>query len=961
MYKRLKKILVSFIILSIFTMNISFANTYSKLELSEDFKNWGNLSEEEKAKVKIPRPYTIKIKDSIVRSKFNNLLKGKTAGEIEPKYNLAEHIKINVKDQKDSGACWAFASTSILETYMAMKNGNIFDTYSPSHMDYTMAKNSFSDGVNEKGLNRYVNDGGSSLLAGAYFASGKGVVLEEDMPFINGHLDSTGIHYDHEADKITLDKINKDVSKVVKSYKMFSDIYKVKIGDQIKYRSTNDIINYTSYTEEEVEAVRKEIKKFIKTNGAITGSMRAEGGYYNLDKIADGTTDKYAYYYDGTRYPNHEITIVGWDDTFSKENFSDSHKPVHDGAWIVLNSWGTSEEKLVNNGYLYISYDDACVETDMMGIVNATDVDYDNIYEHDEFGVSGGMMMPNNIWTANVFDTMKKGEEELKEVGIFLLGTQNVEIYANVSDNDFSKLEKVAEPGILEPGYYAIPLTTPKKITGDKFIVAVKYSNSEGIYLPIEYNATSNGEENLGVYDVVKSSIGESYISNDGTNFQDILDIPVNATGKKLKDVNTCIKAYTAKTGPVKVQSITLDKSKLILEEGEEGKLTATSLPANAENKELTWTSSDSKIATVDGEGNVTAVAEGKCTITVASNETPTIKATAEITVLRKGDFILQLDKTTAILNKGEEITLIPTFTPTSVSNKAVTWKSSNENVATVDENGKVTAIAEGKSTITATSQANTEKTATCEITVQDKISVQGVTIDIPEKELIVGESIKLTATINPQNASDKRISWKTDNQQIAEVDQNGNVTAKAPGKATITVTTNDENKIATSKITVVNKEDPAVKVENITLNKTQVDIQVGNKTSLVVTFTPPNATNKNVTWEMEDETIATVDKNGIITAIGEGTTNLTVTTVDGNKKAVAKINVTKKTNDDDDIYDPDDDDAPGEGDPDDDPTLSPEKNLPDTGKATVLTIFIVIAGYGVIRYIKYYKLRDVK
>ena len=955
MYKKIKKILLSFMVVSLVTVNISLASIETKLQLSEDFLKWSSLSEEEKAKTKIPRPYTIELKNSIVRSKFNNILNGKTANDLEEKYNLADNIKINVKNQQNSGACWAFASTSILETYMAMKNNNIFDTYSPSHMDYTMARNSFKDGVNEKGFNRYVNSGGSSWIAGPYYASGKGAVLEEDMPFINGHTDSNGNPI-YEEDKIELERINKKVSKVVKGYRMFPDIYKQVSNGTIRYKSSAGLSAQT-YTEEEVETMRKEVKQFIKTNGAITGSMYVRGDYYNINEVQSGKTDKYAYYCDSSLYgANHEITIVGWDDNFSKENFNENHKPVHDGAWIVLNSWGTSKDSYVNDGYLYISYDDAVIETDMMGIVKVTDVDYDNLYEHDEFGTAGpGLQIRGSAWAANVFNTKQKGIEELKEVGVFLVGTQNVEIYANISGDDFTKLEKVADAGVLEPGYYVIPLTTPKTITGDKFIVAVKYSNSERVDIPLEINFTSNGVTGGEVFDVIKASEGESYVSTDGINFIDILKLQTS-DGITYKDVNTCVKAYTGKAGPVKVQTITVDKSKLILEEGSTEKLTATIAPENAEDKSVTWTSSDEKIATVDENGNVTAVAEGKCTITVASKETPSIKATSEITVLKKGDFTLELNKTTAVLNKGEKITLKPTFTPTSVSNQSVTWKSSDENIATVDEDGSVTGVAEGKATITVTSQANTEKTATCEITVQDKISVESVSIDITEKQLQVGESVKLTATINPLSATDKTITWKTDDEGIADVDQNGNVTAKSAGIANITVTTNDGNKTATSKITVVNKEPETIKVESIALNKTQVDMQVGDTTSLVVSFTPQNATNKEVTWEVDDESVATVDKNGIITAISEGTTTLTVTSADGNKKAVAEINVTEKTNNDDDIYKPDVNEPNSDGD-----STTVDGKLPFSGKTTVLVVFIIIAGYGVIRYIKYYKLRDVK
>lgn len=952
MNKSIRKTLLALLLILLLAANVSFAENsqeFKLIGLSEDYKEWSKLSEEEKSNTKMPKTYKIDIKNSIIRSRFNNLLKGET--EPLDKYNLADKIKINVKDQQKTNLCWASAATSAIETYLAMKNNNIFDMYSARHMEYTMSNSSFTDGINSKGLNRAVGTGGNTQLSGAYLAAIKGPVTEKDMPFENNE------------DKISLKEIDKNIGKTVKSFKTFPDIYKRVIDGQIKYYDGTSI-SATEYSEAEVNAIRNEIKQFLKTTGAITISMQAEGQYLNDAKVKAGTADKYAYYCDSNGAGgNHAITLVGWDDTFSKENFNDNHKPLNDGAWIALNSWGTDKESCTNDGYIYISYDDAVVETDMMGILNVTDKDYDYLYQYDEFGVTNALGGKGTVYTANIYDTKEKGNEELKEIGLYVISTQNIELYANVTDGSLTNLEKVAAPGVLEPGYYTIPLTTPKTITGDKFAVAIKATNSELVTIPLEYNPISNGEiaipgTTIGFFNVITAEKGQSYISFDGgKTYTDILES--NNLGKKYKDINLSIKALTSlkEKQPVKVTNISLDKSSLILEEGATGKLTATFTPTEAENKEVTWTSSNPQVAEVDANGNVTAVAEGTATITVASKETSSVKDTCNVTVIKKGDFILSLDKTSAVMNKGDLITLKPIFTPSTIENQKVTWESSNAQVAKVDEDGKVTAVEEGTATITVKSEANQERTAKCEITVKGKIDVESVAIDVKSKELYIGDKIKLNATVTPTDATDKTVKWESSDATIADVDSTGTVTAKAKGVATIVVTTNDGDKKDTSTITVKEKEeDTTIKVESISINKTKVDMQIGDTTSLVVTFTPTNATNKNVTWKMADESIATVDRNGIITAVKEGKTTLTVTTEDGNKTAEAEINVTKKTNTADDIY------KPNTNTPNSNPdTTTAEVRLPNAGKITITIAIMLVIGYLIWRFTKLYKLRDIK
>ena len=265
-------------------------------------------------------------------------------------------------------------------------------------------------------------------------------------------------------------------------------------------------------------------------------------------------------------------------------------------------------------------------------------------------------------------------------------------------------------------------------------------------------------------------------------------------------------------------------------------------------------------------------------------------------------------------LKVGEEFTLVATINPDNATNKNVSWSTENSNIATVDDNGVVTAIAEGTTEITVTTEDG-QKTATCTVTVKEDevtdpdpeepeiINVESVTLNTEEKELKVGEEFTLVATINPDNATNKNVSWSTENSNIATVDDNGVVTAIAEGTTEITVTTEDGQKTATCTVTVKEDEvtdpDPEepeiINVESVTLNTEEKELKVGEEFTLVATINPDNATNKNVSWSTENSNIATVDDNGVVTAIAEGTTEIIVTTEDGNKEAKCLINVTQE------------------------------------------------------------------
>ena len=167
----------------------------------------------------------------------------------------------------------------------------------------------------------------------------------------------------------------------------------------------------------------------------------------------------------------------------------------------------------------------------------------------------------------------------------------------------------------------------------------------------------------------------------------------------------------------------------------------------------------------------------------------------------------VSLDKTSAELEVGGALTLTATVAPDTATNKNVSWSSSAENVATV-ENGTVTAVATGSAVITVTTEDG-GKTASCTITVkktaEGNVSVTGVNLDKTSAELEVGGALTLTATVAPDTATNKNVSWSSSAENVATV-ENGTVTAVAAGSAVITVKTEDGEKEATCTITVKEK-----------------------------------------------------------------------------------------------------------------------------------------------------------
>ena len=252
----------------------------------------------------------------------------------------------------------------------------------------------------------------------------------------------------------------------------------------------------------------------------------------------------------------------------------------------------------------------------------------------------------------------------------------------------------------------------------------------------------------------------------------------------------------------------------------------------------------------------------------------------------------VSLNKSATTLTEGESETLTATITPSNATgDKTVKWSSSNEAVAAVDSNGKVTAKKAGTAVITVTSSNG--KSASCTVTVKQKeIAITGIGLNKSTTSLTEGESETLTATIAPSNATgDKTVKWSSSNGAVAAVDSNGKVTAKKAGTAVITVTSSN-GKTAGCTVTVKQKE---IAITGISLNKSTTSLTEGESETLTATITPSNATgDKTVKWSSSNEAVAAVDSNGKVTAKKAGTAVITATSSNG-KSASCTVTVKQK------------------------------------------------------------------
>jgi uncharacterized protein YjdB len=334
--------------------------------------------------------------------------------------------------------------------------------------------------------------------------------------------------------------------------------------------------------------------------------------------------------------------------------------------------------------------------------------------------------------------------------------------------------------------------------------------------------------------------------------------------------------------GPILVDSINFYNPAIALPVGATSKLRYYVLPSDAANQEVEWSSSKDDIAGVDDEGVVTARLEGEVDIIATSKDGSEVTAICKVTVYIPVDSV-SLPNSISLVYGTSEVLNYQIY-PLNASNKSVTWTSHNPEVATVTD-GRVNAIDTGEVNITVTT-VDGHKTATCQVRV---MSVPAASVDIEGKSILrVGDITTLKATVLPETVFDKSVKWSSSNENVATVDDDGEVAAVNLGEANIIAVSADGTKSDTFKVRVV------IPVQHVTIlvSFSEDLLHPGESYTLGYKIGPEDATIKDVTWSSSDPTVLTVDNEGVVYAKRGGNSTITVTSVEGNKTSALHVRV---------------------------------------------------------------------
>ena len=538
--KKIKGLVASFLItimvLGIFNIPAYAVDTAPKVsvELSEAYKKWLELPEEERKNTIMPNITSNNLSEKEEKSanSFFSGIKNIWAKATTPnKYILTEEINVPIKHQGSTMECWAFSMTSTLESYLAKSGQQVVPRYSERFIDYSTAK-TFLDGENPIAYNREVGQGGNAIVALGHFTNGTGAVLEEDMPF------------EDNENKINLSEIQgKTPQTRVTEAKVFPNINKMYSSDTQEIKYYDD--GFNEYTDSEVTEIRNSIKQHIMEYGAISAMTSANNANYYSNP--EDPMHSEAYYCGDTflGVVDHAITIIGWDDDYSVDNFNPDNKPVNPGAYICLNSYGPES---FADGLTYVSYDDVNIEKNLVGIKGADEIEStEKIYQNDFYGYTAGINFesdePNTMFqVANVFTRDTNEKEYIKEIQLCITGEYTPEVYINpTGDSLTDNLVKVDLKNTdLDDTYNTLEFKAPIEVSGDKFAVVVTLKGTGKVSIGMEANPKDIGTSGETMFDCISANKGESFINVNG-NFQDLTEFQVSTY--TLANSNLCLKA----------------------------------------------------------------------------------------------------------------------------------------------------------------------------------------------------------------------------------------------------------------------------------------------------------------------------------------------------------------------------------------------------------------------------------
>ncbi len=729
MKKKLVALLLSFSIIG--STFVSYAQEVDDTEIKDEPKlEISRLEDEEKAEeleiseiVEDAPEETEKLEVAPVDPNFTNKESGIKASPLEIKdaevrtrvrsvypsrFDLRKEGRVTpVRSQGKNGSCWAFATYGAMESYL--KFFGEFD-FSEKHMR------------NTHGFDWGIDDGGNREIAAAYLSRGAGPVSEGADPY-----DPRSAESPEKLDRML------DIDQI---------IYLPNMANAFQ---TDDI--------------KWAIMKYGGVYTTINSSEYYENKKYN------------SYYNPGAGIADHAVTIVGWDDGFSRNAFTS--KPAGDGAWICKNSWG---KNFLDNGYYYVSYYDAhCGKSNAVFVPKGLDKEA-HIYQYDPLGATRSVGYGGEGYMANVYTAER--DEYLKEVGIFNVSARTK--YTIYAVNNLSKTSELGEnkveiaSGVLKyPGYYNIKTNKVNIKKGETFgIVVYLDSSSNGYRFPLPVEAKINSFSSKAT-----ASEGQSYVSANGESWTDLLN--------QLPEANFCIKAITTTAtnpnsdikppapgptpdpdpipdpevpddGTVKIEQIQLAEGNLgYIDVTKKGQLTALVGPSNS-TEEVEFVSSKPEICVVDKEKGIIYPRDPGNVNIIARSKSRMVSAVFNLQVVPAG---LKVTGRTEVPIIGPNDYVPPESDPKDPKTPKVP-----------DTNGPP--IRPGE-----------------DIVAPDDGKARGLYFNLKTKRVFVNETFDLdeNVSIYPSNA-ERNLQFYSSDRNIASVDEKGILTAHKIGDVVITV-----------------------------------------------------------------------------------------------------------------------------------------------------------------------------
>lgn len=509
---------------------------------SDEYIEYSKLSEEEKANY-IEPIYCKELIDKEDNS-INSKLKSQTKSIFNiflstypSSYNAMDHnLVTSIKHQYTLGTCWAFSAIAAVETN-ALKNGLSSYDFSEQHLIQSLVSSAYSDDTGKVGKYSASLEGGKITYSPSYYFNGYGQLLESELP------------YDKTGAQITS-------ADYIPGRKMIS----------VSQYELNNVNSFGVCETSEIDNIKEKIMNY----GAVQGSMYMDDALFK-----DSGKNYYLSTSTNSPYPNHGITIIGWDDSISKNNFNGA---TRDGAWIIKNSWGTTWS---SDGLFYISYDDHFICKNNATFSGVSTKTFDNTYKAADMVGVPGVILSNTVYMSSKFTKQSEAIEELNRISVSTGDNMTYKVYLSKSNNIHNKADWI----LLSTGTsdtYAIrsaDLSETQTIDSD-FTIIVEYVIESG-----QTSAVFTMCNNSSDTSTMEFTSKTNYITVDGTMWYDMSNLNIDGVTTSCEPN---IFAYTNNISNVNELDIDVDSI------NNDGDTTEFQLDTNLSLDNLTYTITDS-------------------------------------------------------------------------------------------------------------------------------------------------------------------------------------------------------------------------------------------------------------------------------------------------------------------------------------------------------------------------------